>query len=178
MLYFKYTAFTPICQQVFCFLNNCGIFGKANCKGDDNMSENKELLESIYKNAEMGRDSIEYLTEHTDSPKFRDALSRQQMEYQSIMDDARKMLGDHGHSPQGVGMMAKGSAKMMVGAKTMIDPTVGNMAEMMINGSNKGIVKLTSELNGYKHLDSSVHELADRLLKTEENNITQMKTFL
>ena len=142
------------------------------------MSESKEMLESIYKNAEMGRDSIEYLTQHTDNPRFRDALSRQQVEYQTIMDDARSMLGDHGHAPEGVSGMAKGSAKMMVGAKTLIDPSVGNMAQMMIDGSTKGIVKLTSELNGYDHLDSNVHSLADRLLKTEQNNIDQMKTFL
>ncbi|MBP3413725.1 MAG: hypothetical protein J6L81_00810 [Clostridia bacterium] len=142
------------------------------------MSENRELLESIYKNAEMGRDSIEQLTERTDNENFRDALNQQRSEYQSIMDDARRLLSDHGHSPEGVSNMAKTSARMMASAKTSIDPSVGNMAEMMIKGSTKGIVKLTSELNGYTNLDTDVHTLANKLLHTEQNNIDQMKSFL
>lgn len=142
------------------------------------MSENKSMLESIYKNAEMGRDSIEDLTARTSDAQFRDALSHQRNEYQSIMDHADKLLSKRGHSPESVGSMAKVGAKMMVDAKTLIDPTVSNMAGMMIDGSTRGIVKVTSELNGYNSLDGDVRDLAERLLQTEQNNIDQMRQFL
>ena len=142
------------------------------------MSDNTQMLEYIYEGAEMGRDSISQLIKNTEDVQFRRALESQQSEYQSVMDEADKMMRASGVKPDGVGMMAKVSSQVMTSAKTMMDSSVTNMAEMMIQGSTMGVTKMTRHLNELQGIDGDVHRLSQKLLDTEQNNIEQMKKYL
>ena len=74
--------------------------------------------------------------------------------------------------------MAKTMSAMMTGMKTMEDRSTSHMAEMMVEGNTMGITKITKRLHEYDGGDQAVKELAEDLLKTEENNTEQMKRFL
>lgn len=137
-----------------------------------------KLLEHIYDGAQMGRDSISQLLKSTDNEQFRSALETQQEEYERLMKDAGEGLRTRGAQPQGISMMSKASAAMMTGAKTLMDNSVPNMAEMMIQGSTMGVTKLTRQLSETGELSPDVERLSERLIRTEESNIESMKGFL
>ena len=52
------------------------------------------------------------------------------------------------------------------------------IAEMMIQGNTMGMTKSLKHLHDYHGKDERVRDLANKLLKTEEANIQQMKKFL
>ena len=144
----------------------------------DTMTDKVELLNFIYKNAQMGAESIGYLLDVVEDTTMRHHLRDQQTEYETIMDEAHSMI-QQDHAPtQSVGAMAKISAYMMVNMKTMADSTPSHIAKMMIEGSTKGTIEITKKLKLYKGIDKQAEKLGNRLLAMEEHNIEKLKTFL
>lgn len=143
------------------------------------MSHDLELLNYVYQNAEMGKDTISHLIEITDSIHFRKRLEAQLTEYQKIFDDADQMLQQSKQNAEGIGTFAKISSYMMINFKTLADQSPSHIAEMMIQGSTMGVVDMTKRLKEYgeKAGEQSV-KLAEKLLKTEQSNIEEMKKFL
>ena len=62
--------------------------------------------------------------------------------------------------------------------KTMRDHSTSKIAEMMIQGNTRGMTKSLQCLDQYSGEDKEVKALAEKLLRTEEANIEQMKPFL
>ena len=137
-----------------------------------------DLLSHVYQTAEMGRDGISTVLRRTDDPELVKALNRQASEYRNIQNSAEKMLKDRGVQPDGIGMMAKVSSEMMGTMKTMMDHSPSKIAEMMIQGSTMGVTKSLRTIRDCKVKDGGVKDLADKLLKTEQANIEEMKGFL
>ncbi|MFQ9917147.1 MAG: hypothetical protein ACLRWQ_12935 [Flavonifractor plautii] len=60
--------------------------------------------------------------------------------------------------------------------KTMADhSSLQDRGEMMIQGNTMGMTKSLKHLHDYHGKDERVRDLANKLLKTEEANIQQMK---
>ena len=122
------------------------------------LSEN-QLLNHIYQTAEMGREGIQSVLKYTDEPRLVSTLNSQLTEYEQIQNAAGSMLQSRGEPPKGLGPVAKASSEVMSTVKAMTDRSATNIAEMMIQGDR-------------------VRRLADKLLKTEQANIEEMKRFL
>jgi len=137
-----------------------------------------DLLSHVYQTAEMGRDGIFTVLKRTEDPALVKTLNRQAGEYRSIQNQAEKMLKDRGVQPDGIGAMAKISSEMMGTMKTMLDNSPSKIAEMMIQGSTMGVTKSLRTIRDCRVKDAGVKDLADKLLKTEQANIEEMKGFL
>ena len=92
----------------------------------------QELLQLVYKNAEMGRDGLDHLIERTEDRDFRRTLAEQFAEYQFVMDEARTRLDAFGQEPKGSSTMAKTAAQWMGDMKCNMDSSSTNLAEMVI----------------------------------------------
>ena len=141
------------------------------------MIDSNEMLRYIYEASDMGCYGIQSILDETEQGPFRDALKEQMTEYARLREESGGRLRQRGITPEGVGTVAKLSSRMMSGLKTMTDHSPSHIAEMMIEGNTMGMTKSIQHLHDYQESDD-VRDLADQLLKTEENNIRQMKQFL
>ncbi len=66
----------------------------------------------------------------------------------------------------------------MINMQTMTDKTPSHISEMLMMGSNMGVINAVKSMKKYPSADPANVGLMDRLLKFEENNIQQLKTFL
>lgn len=137
-----------------------------------------ELLRHVYQTAEMGQDGIRSVRGYAKDPALAQALNRQMGEYQHIQATAGGMLRARGIEPEGVGALAKLSAEAMSAMKTMADHSATKIAELMIQGSTMGVTKSLRTIRDCELKDPQVRDLADKLLKTEQANIEEMKQFL
>ncbi|HIR18687.1 MAG TPA: hypothetical protein IAB33_00190 [Candidatus Pelethomonas intestinigallinarum] len=137
-----------------------------------------DLLSHVYQTAEMGQDGITSVLRYSRDPSLRQALERQKREYRELQASAGDMLRSRGVQPDGVGAAAKLSSELMSAMKTMVDHSSTKIAEMMIQGSTMGVTKSLRTLRDCRPEDPRVKDLADKLLKTEQANIEEMKTFL
>ena len=141
------------------------------------MIDSNEMLRYIYETSDMGCYGIQSILDTAGEGPFHDALQEQLTEYARLREEADGRLRRRGIAPEGVGAMAKLSSRMMSGLKTLTDRSPSHIAEMMIEGNTMGMTKSIQHLHDYKEKDD-IRALANQLLKTEENNIRQMKQFL
>lgn len=142
------------------------------------MLNDMELLQLIAKNSQMGCKGIEDIMPYTKTEKFRKALETQKEEYASIYKEAEKMILEKDGKLEEISPVAKMSSKTMTMMKTMQDDSEAHLAEMMYQGSAMGVTKILRNQKEYAGSNPKIKELAQQLLKTEENNMEQMRKFL
>ena len=142
------------------------------------MLNNTDLLNHIRQTTEMGRDGIDMVMEYDEYKPFRDALQDQKAEYSKLYRAADTMLRVRGGEPQELSAIARLSSELSSSMKTMRDHSTSKIAEMMIQGNTRGMTKSLQCLDQYSGEDKEVKALAEKLLRTEEANIEQMKPFL
>ena len=144
----------------------------------NHLLNNTDLLNHIRQTTEMGRDGIDMVMEYAEYKPFRDALQDQKAEYSKLYRAADTMLRIRGGEPQELSAIAKLSSELSSSMKTMRDHSTSKIAEMMIQGNTRGMTKSLQCLDQYSGEDKEVKALAEKLLRTEEANIEQMKPFL
>lgn len=142
------------------------------------MNGNAELLNFIYQNSQMGVETIPQLLEIAEDGKFTEHLKAELDGYELICTAAKNMLSCHGYDEKGIGTLDKIKTYLMINFQTMTDRSAGHIAEMLITGSNMGIVDGTKKLKEYDCAEQNIKELMDKLLRFEENNIESLKKFL
>lgn len=142
------------------------------------MDGNTELLNYIYQNSQMGVETLKQLIEIAEDNDFKKHLHSQLNEYKSLNRTALQKLKELGHEEKGIGGMAKISTYMTISMKTLMNKSPCHISEMLIQGSTMGIIDATKNIQKYNDADKQILQLADKLLKTEQNNIEQLKLFL
>lgn len=143
-----------------------------------NMSEEVELLQYIYKNAEMGKIGIDNIITKVQDEKFEELLNNQKNEYVNICTEAENILKKYGKQNEEVGMVAKVSTKVMSEMSLLKENSTQSIAKMMVEGTNKGIVEIVEKINAYSNSDAEITVLANKLKNTLEKNIDDLKKYL
>jgi hypothetical protein len=142
------------------------------------MDGNKEMLNYIYQNSQMGVNTIEQLVKISEDGKFKDYLDSQLKEYKEINHKVMGIINRMGFEEKGIGTLGEISTYMMINMKTLMDKSTSHIAEMMINGSTMGIIQATKALKNHHDTDKNIVALMEKLIETEENNFQQLKKFL
>ncbi len=146
----------------------------------NNMLHEKDyaLLNSVYRNAEMGRDGLYFVLRHTDDTAFRKLVATQLLEYQTIIDAVEDKMQANGCQPEGNPRCAKMMVRMTACRKASEDNSPSALADMLIQGSSMGVTKMARQISHYRAQCEECVDLAEQLQKTEENNIHQLKQYL
>ena len=143
------------------------------------MSADAEMLNFIYHNSQMGVETLNQLIPMIDNEAFKKRIEAQLKEYEQIHEEAKKLLNRHGYDEKGIGALEKIMAYLMIDMKTLMDKSSSHIAEMLIQGSNMGIIDAVKRINQYeKEAEKEVTALMKRLLKFEENNVERLKEAL
>lgn len=142
------------------------------------MNGNAEMLNFIYQNSQMGVETIEHLAGIVEDAEFKKHLESQYREYKEIHHTARQMLNDNGYDEKGISAFEKIRTYLMINIQTLTDKSATHIAEMLIIGSNMGVINAIKNIRKYKNAEPQIVGLMDKLQKFEENNINQLKAFL
>lgn len=142
------------------------------------MTEEAKILENIRQNVEMGIDGINTVRKKVKGEELLSVLDRQRSEYRSILTEASSRLNDIGAPVESSAKASKLYAKMFSSAKTLTYSCDSEIAEDMIKGTSSGVTKITRHLNDSCDLSPSTRHFAEKLVKTEEKNIEELKKFL
>lgn len=142
------------------------------------MDQDKQVLRRICKATELGQSGIRAVMKSAQEPAMRQALGAQLREYDAIHRQADKLLADRGESAPRIPKLVQKVTAVGRHVNTRRYGSSSAIAEMMIEGNTKGMVKSIRENRAYHALDPKVSGLGNRLLQTELTNIEQMKPFL
>jgi len=142
------------------------------------MKTNKELLSSILKTTQMGQVGIRSVLDTSMRPGLRKALQSQLHEYDSIETEAHAIATQRGWELReldpAVRMMSDMMTRMKLGGKN----TDSKIADMMIQGNTRGMIKGIKNLHQFDGEDEQIQILTQKLLDCENANIRQMQAYL
>lgn len=141
------------------------------------MNETTKLLNFIYQNSAMGVTTISQLLDIVREPDFRKHLQEELKGYTEIHKEARKLLENHGCDEKELTTLEKVRTYLMISMQTLMDSSASHVAEMMITGSNMGILDAEKHLR-HMQAEPDIQKLMKRLLKFEEENVQKLKSFL
>ena len=136
-----------------------------------------ELLQYVYKTADMGVEGINAVLDYAESPELKKVLRDQKSEYVRYKDRAGRMLEERDENKSGANPIAKISSYAMATGKLIMDRSSSKIAEMTIQGNSMGVSKTIKHLHDYT-TDDEARKLTEQLLATEKANIEQLKPFL
>lgn len=142
------------------------------------MNGNAELLNFVYQNSQMGVDTLQQLMDITEDQAFKQQLQTQYQQYDEVHRAAKKMLNDNGYDEKGIGALEKIRTYLMINMQTLTDKSPSHIAQMLMVGSNMGVINAIKNLKHYPNSEPQITGLMDRLLKIEENNVQQLKQYL
>ncbi len=138
---------------------------------------NIKFLNLIYQNAEMGLFGIDTVIKKVENETIAKIIHEQKREYEEILADAKKILIKYGAKEEEISKLKELSSKAMASVMTM-GKSDKEIAKLMMEGNQKGVLEITSELNNYVGDDEEIINLAKRLLATEEHNREEFKKYL
>jgi len=142
------------------------------------MNGNAELLNFIYQNSQMGVRTISQLMDIVEDEEFKKHLESQYKEYMEIHEAAKTMLNENGYDEKGISALEKIRTYLMIEMQTLNDRSSSHIAEMLIVGSNMGVINAVKNIKKYSDAEPKIINLMERLLRFEENNVQQLKAFL
>lgn len=136
------------------------------------------IYRDIQKNTEMAIKAIDTLSDKVYEDDFALQISRQSLKYSDIRSRAMDKLLAARAEPVHTNYMADFILKSAIHMNTLLNTSTSHLAELMIQGSNRGITDMCKCLNHNATGDSMAMELAKELMDFEEKNIEVMKRYL
>lgn len=140
--------------------------------------DDAKILQEIQRNTEMGMTAIDTILDKIGDDEFSLQLSRQSLRYSEIHNKALDQIleneGEVYHGNQITDLMLKGS----IHANTVLNVSREHLAEMMIQGSNRGITSMWKAMKHNQLASDEAVELARELVDFEEKNIERLKEYL
>ena len=142
------------------------------------MKNSKEILSNVVKTAQMGQTGIRSVLDTSMRPSLRKALESQLREYDSIETEAHTIASQRGWELKELDPGARMMTDMMTRMKLHGRNTDSKIADMMIQGNTRGMVKGLKNLHQFPSSDSQVQMVSQKLLDCETANIRQMQGYL
>lgn len=142
------------------------------------MKNSKQILSSLLKTTQMGQIGIRSVLDTSMRPSLRKALESQLQEYDSIETEAHAIATQRGWELPELDPAVRAMSNMMTRMKLVGQNADSKIADMMIQGNTKGMIKGLKNLHQFPHPDEKLRTLSQKLLDCETANIRQMQSFL
>ena len=143
------------------------------------MTNSTKLLQSIFQNAQMGVRTLEHMLSFTEDGPLKKHMEAQLRGYLDLQTEAEKLLRAADQQPLGLNAFEKARTSVMDSMETMTDKSTSHLAEMLLLGSNMGVIDALKNLRKYEgEADKDLCALMRKALVFEENNAERLKKFI
>jgi hypothetical protein len=136
------------------------------------------VLDELNKGACMGRDAISFIIDKVSDQKLRDELNIQYNKYKEILDKISKIYPKYcEEEPHETSKINKVMTWYGIEMKTMMDDSTSKIAELLLKGTNMGIIEGRRLLN-HKGTSKEVEKLVSEYVDMQEDAVENLKQFL
>ena len=145
------------------------------------MLDEYEVLNYVYKNANMGKESTKTLLKSLEGKdnKIINAVIDILNSYEVFLKDAERILKLMNEKGKTYSSFATISVDMGIMMKVSKDNSDSAIADMLINGLTKGEIEITKMLNSLdENIDLEIKKLIEDFKDFQTNAISKLKPFL
>lgn len=141
-------------------------------------SDDAKVLREVQRNTKMAMKAIDTITDRVYDDDLSMHITRESMKYAELYNKATdRLLNGRAASYRENGiqdMMLKGGVR----ANTMLNTSTSHIAELLIQGSNRGLASMWKAINHNENAGNVSMEIAKELMDFEEKNIEKLKQYL
>ncbi len=141
-------------------------------------NEEVSVLHETCRNTRMALEAIDTVMNKVFDEELAYELNCQANKYREFEQKAQQELIKEGIEPKEGTVVEKAMLWSSVQMNTLLNTSTSHVAEMLIQGSSRGITELMKATHNNKVKGSYANEIANELMDFEEKNIEKLKTYL
>ena len=142
-------------------------------------NKNLNILDEVNKGATMGMDAISFVSEKAKDNSFKKVLSD---EYNKYKDISRRVNDIYEHysekDPHETNAMTKAMTWYGIQMRTMVDDTTSKLSELLMQGTNMGIIEGRRLINQNPHAADDVKGVLHDFVTMQEDSVETLKKYL
>ena len=140
---------------------------------------NKDILDEVNKGCAMGMDAIKDILEKVEDKEFKETLEEEHDKYKEIHQRIETQYEEYSDDePTETNALNKAMTAMMTEMKLMTDHSDSKIAELLLQGTNMGIIEGRKLLNNKKDIDEAVESILKDFIKMQEESVEIYKEYL
>ena len=140
---------------------------------------NVKVLNEVNKGTTMGMDAISYVSSKVGDPKFQQVLDVEYGKYKKIYNRVDEIYSQYSNDkPQETNAMNKMMTWYGVQMNTITDKSNSNISELLLQGTNMGIIEGRRLLNNNPSVDPEVKQILNDFVVMQEDSVETLKKYL
>ena len=140
---------------------------------------NLNILDEVNKGATMGMDAISYVSEKVSDSQFKKVLDTEYSKYQHISNRVNEVYSNYSSKePHETNMMNKMMTWYGIQMNTFKDSTTSKLSELLMQGTNMGIIEGRRLINQNNNIAPDVHTILTDFVTMQEDSIETLKKYL
>ena len=136
------------------------------------------VLDELNKGACMGRDAIHFILDKVKDEGLKEELNIQYNKYKEISLKICELYPEYSEDePHKTNAMNKVMTWYGIEMKTLMDSSTSKIAELLMQGTNMGIIEGRRLLN-HKETNEEINKLVEKYVEVQETAVEKLKPFL
>lgn len=142
------------------------------------MNEQTKLLNALYQNAEIGTGAIRKIFPKVQDTRLKNELRMQLSNYRDSTNTIAHQMKARNEKPQPASKLTKMMTSAGIAVNCAKDNSTEHIAEMLIQGTNMGVIKINKAINRSSSVNPKVIQEAKTMLSAEQRYIDNLKGYL
>ena len=141
---------------------------------------NVKVLDEVNKGTTMGMDAISYVSDKVSDERFQKILDIEYGKYKKINQRVEEIYPQYIQTkePQETNVMNKMMTWYGIQMNTMKDKSNSKIAELLLQGTNMGIIEGRRLLNNNPSIDNEVKQILNDFVVMQEDSVETLKKYL
>lgn len=142
-------------------------------------NQNLNVLDEVNKGATMGMDAISIVSEKVKDDTFKEVLDTEYNKYKDISNRVNDLYSNYSDKePHETNAMNKMMTWYGVQMRTMTDDTTSKLSELLMQGTNMGIIEGRRLLNQNHDIGTDVKNILNDFVVMQEDSVETLKKYL
>lgn len=142
-------------------------------------NQNLNILDEVNKGSTMGMDAISYVSEKVVDDDFKEVLDTEYNKYKDISNRVNNLYDNYSSKePHETNAMNKMMTWYGIQMKTMVDDSTSKLSELLMQGTNMGIIEGRRLLNQNQNIEPDVKNILNDFVVMQEDSVETLKKYL
>lgn len=142
-------------------------------------NQNLNILDEVNKGATMGMDAISYVSDKVKDDSFRKVLDDEYNKYKDISARVNNIYKNYSNEdPHETNAMNKMMTWYGIQMRTMTDDTTSKLSELLMQGTNMGIIEGRRLINQNPYAADDVKGVLHDFVVMQEDSVETLKKYL
>ena len=140
--------------------------------------QTRKLLEECCSGCRMAVESFEQIKEYVKDTEFKKLINDYTEKHRGLEDEAVSLLKESGNVAKAPGVMSSTLSRFTTEMRLTFNSDNTQIAKLLIDGCTMGIKTLGEKTHQYDKADKKAADLAQKIIRTDEELMKKLKDYL